>query len=178
MPSPMRDSSFRHRILDARSRARREGFRNFAGMGARNGVMAATMVAMGFSGSTIRSADARISTPALSDNPAPEKLIAELGTRFDVFGTTLKKWSVGSPLQSVLDSVSALLADPAVRADNIRHIRVDVPTVSLRIVDNARVIFRCSICGHDEISTVAPLCQHSRPCAHERTKRAGHSQTG
>jgi 2-methylcitrate dehydratase PrpD len=39
----------------------------------------------------------------------------------------------------VLDSVSALLADPAVRAGNIKHIRVDVPTVSLRIVDNSTV---------------------------------------
>jgi len=112
---------------------------DFGGMGARNGVMAATMVAMGFSGVDDPFSGRENIYTALSDNPAPEKLIAELGTRFDVFGTTLKKWSVGSPLQSVLDSVFALLADPAVRADNIRHIRVDVPTVSLRIVDNSTV---------------------------------------
>jgi 2-methylcitrate dehydratase PrpD len=67
----------------------------------------------------------------------PDALVAELGTRFEVFNTTIKKWSVGAPLQSVLDSVAALLADPAVRADNIKAIRVEVPTESLRIVDNS-----------------------------------------
>ena len=112
---------------------------DFGGMGARNGVMAATMVAMGMSGVEDPFSGRENIYTALSDNPAPEKLTAELGTRFDVFGTTLKKWSVGSPLQSVLDSVSALLADPAVRADNIRHVRVEVPIVSLRIVDNSTV---------------------------------------
>ena len=45
----------------------------------------------------------------LSDKPIPRELVAELGTRFEVFNTTIKKWSVGSPLQSLLDSVTALL---------------------------------------------------------------------
>jgi len=84
-----------------------------------------------------------------------------------VFGTTLKKWSVGSPLQSVLDSVSALLADPAVRADNIRHIRVDVPTVSLRIVDNSAVsdLSLQQSRGHDDLdrgATFASIHDHAR----------------
>jgi 2-methylcitrate dehydratase PrpD len=81
---------------------------------------------------------------ALGERPAPEKLLAELGTNYAVFGTTIKKWSVGSPLQSVLDSVSALLADPGVRADNIRRIRVDVPAATMRIVDNATIPDLCA----------------------------------
>jgi 2-methylcitrate dehydratase PrpD len=116
---------------------------DFGGMGARNGVMAATMVAMGFSGvEDPFSGNDNIYT-ALADQPAPEKLLAELGSSFAVFGTTIKKWTVGSPLQSVLDSVAALLDDPGVRADNIKHIRVDVPTASLRIVDNNTVPDLC-----------------------------------
>jgi 2-methylcitrate dehydratase PrpD len=110
---------------------------DFGGMGARNGVMAATMVAIGctavedpFSG------DENIYT-ALGEKPAPEKLLAELGSSYAVFGTTIKKWTVGAPLQSVLDSFAALLLDPGVRADNIKHIRVDMPTASMRIVDNS-----------------------------------------
>jgi 2-methylcitrate dehydratase PrpD len=110
---------------------------DFGGMGARNGVMAATMVAIGctavedpFSG------DENIYT-ALGEKPAPEKLLAELGSSYAVFGTTIKKWTVGAPLQSVLDSFAALLVDPGVRADNIKHIRVDMPTASMRIVDNS-----------------------------------------
>ena len=53
---------------------------DFGGMGARNGVMAATMVAMGFSGvEDPFSGNDNIYT-ALADQPAPEKLLAELST--------------------------------------------------------------------------------------------------
>ena len=116
---------------------------DFGGMGARNGVMAATMVAMGFSGvEDPFSGNDNIYT-ALADNPAPEKLLAELGSSYAVFGTTIKKWSVGAPLQAVLDSLSVLLADPAVRADNIKHITVDMPAASIRIVDNSTIPDLC-----------------------------------
>src|SRR5262245_21449509 len=116
---------------------------DFGGMGARNGVMAATMVAMGCSAvEDPFSGNENIYT-ALADKPAPEKLLAELGSNYAVFGTTIKKWSVGAPLQSVLDSVAALLNDPSVRADNIRRIRVDMPTNSLRIVDNSTIPDLC-----------------------------------
>src|SRR6202030_262486 len=87
---------------------------DFGGMGARNGVTAATMVAMGCSAvEDPFGGDDNIYT-ALGEKPAPEKLLVELGSNYAVFGTTIKKWSVGAPLQSVLDSVSALLADPGV----------------------------------------------------------------
>jgi 2-methylcitrate dehydratase PrpD len=116
---------------------------DFGGMGARNGVMAATMVAMGFSGvDDPFSGNDNIYT-ALAEKPAPEKLLAELGSSYAVFGTTIKKWTVGAPLQSVLDSVAALLVDPGVRADNIKHIRVDVPIASMRIVDNSPIPDLC-----------------------------------
>jgi 2-methylcitrate dehydratase PrpD len=110
---------------------------DFGGMGARNGVMAATMVAMGFTGVEDPFSGAENVYTALADKPAPEKLLAELGSSFAVFGTTIKKWTVGAPLQSVLDSLAALLVDPGVRADNIKHIRVDMPTASMRIVNNS-----------------------------------------
>jgi 2-methylcitrate dehydratase PrpD len=116
---------------------------DFGGMGARNGVMAATMVALGFTGVEDPFSGGENVFTALADTPKPQELIAELGMRFEVFNTTIKKWSVGSPLQSVLDSVAALLEDPAVRAGNIRHIAVDIPTESLRIVDNSTIPDLC-----------------------------------
>jgi 2-methylcitrate dehydratase PrpD len=116
---------------------------DFGGMGARNGVMAATMVAFGFTAvQDPFSGDQNVFT-ALAETPSPEKLVAELGTRFDIFGTTIKKWCVGSPLQSVLDSVAVLLEDPAVRAGSIKRIAVDIPTESLRIVDNSTIPDLC-----------------------------------
>jgi 2-methylcitrate dehydratase PrpD len=117
---------------------------DFAGMGARNGVTAATMVAMGCSAvEDPFGGDDNIYT-ALGEKPAPEKLLAELGSNFAVFGTTIKKWSVGAPLQSVLDCVAALLGDAGVRADNIRRIRVDMPAATMRIVDNATIPDLCA----------------------------------
>jgi 2-methylcitrate dehydratase PrpD len=116
---------------------------DFGGMGARNGVMAATMVAMGFSAVDDPFSGRENIYTALADNPAPEKLIAELGSSYAVFDTTIKKWSVGMPLQAVLDSMAALLADPAVREGNIKHIRVDMPTETLRIVDNSTIPDLC-----------------------------------
>jgi 2-methylcitrate dehydratase PrpD len=116
---------------------------DFAGMGARNGVMAATMVAMGFSAVDDPFSGRENIYTALADNPAPEKLLAELGSSYAVFGTTIKKWSVGAPLQAVLDSMATLLADSAVREGNIKHIRVDMPTEALRIVDNSTIPDLC-----------------------------------
>src|SRR5262249_54677063 len=80
---------------------------------------------------------------ALADNPAPEKLLADLGTKYAVYGTTIKKWSVGAPLQAVLDAMAVLIANPGVRADTLPHIPVDMPADSLRIVDNSPIPDLC-----------------------------------
>jgi 2-methylcitrate dehydratase PrpD len=109
---------------------------DYGGMGARNGVMAATMVAFGFTGVEDCFSGNPSVFASLGDKVAPEKLVAGLGTNFAVSNTTIKKWSVGAPLQSVLDSIAALIENPAVRADNIKSIRIEMPTDSLRIVDN------------------------------------------
>ena len=84
----------------ARDREHIEKAFDFGGMGARNGVMAATMVAMGCTGVEDIFSGEESAFSALADKPAPEQLIAELGTRFDIHTTTIKKWSVGAPLQS------------------------------------------------------------------------------
>ena len=109
---------------------------DFGGMGARNGVMAATMVAMGFTGVK----DPFSGTPSifsvLGENPAPGKLIAGLGTRFDILGCSIKQWGVGEPLQSVLDNMQALVQDPAVTPANLKRIVVEVATGDVHIVDN------------------------------------------
>jgi 2-methylcitrate dehydratase PrpD len=116
---------------------------DYGGMGARNGVMAATMVAMGFTGVEDVFSGQPNAFTALAKKPAPEKLVAELGTRFEVFNTTIKKWTVGGPLQPVLDSMFALMPDPAVRAGNIKRVVVEIPTESLAIVDNATASDLC-----------------------------------
>ncbi len=109
---------------------------DFGGMGARNGVMAATMVAMGFTGVEDPFSGSPNIFSVLGNEPAPENMIADLGRRFYILGTTIKQWGAGEPLQSVLDNMMALIKDPAVRPGNIKRIVVDVPTGDVHIVNN------------------------------------------
>jgi 2-methylcitrate dehydratase PrpD len=105
-------------------------------MGARNGVMAATMVSSGAT-ATDDPFSGKISIfSALGEKPNPDLLVAELGSRYEILNTTIKKWTVGLPLQSVLDNVAALLDDRAVRAGKIKHITIEVATGDIHIVDN------------------------------------------
>jgi 2-methylcitrate dehydratase PrpD len=109
---------------------------DFGGMGARNGVTAATMVAFGCTAVDDPFSGATNILSVLGDKPAPDALVAELGTRFEVMNATLKKWSVGLPLQSVLDSTAALISNRAVRAGNIKRIVVQISAGDIHIVDN------------------------------------------
>jgi 2-methylcitrate dehydratase PrpD len=113
---------------------------DFGGMGARNGVTAATMIAAGFTGvDDPLSGEKNMFTALGGDKPEPGELTAELGKRFEIIDTSIKKWCVGSPLQSVLDCVAELLKDPAVRAGQIKRIVVDMPADRLHIVDNKTI---------------------------------------
>jgi 2-methylcitrate dehydratase PrpD len=117
---------------------------DFGGMGARNGVTAATMIASGFTGvDDFLSGEKNLFTAVGGDKPVPGELSAELGKRFEVMNTSIKKWTVGSPLQSVLDAVTVLLEDPAVRAGKVKRIVVDMPADRLHIVDNRTISDIC-----------------------------------
>jgi 2-methylcitrate dehydratase PrpD len=109
---------------------------DFGGMGSRNGVMAATMADMGFTAVEDPFSGSSTVFTALGDKPVPEALIAGLGTDFEILGTTIKKWSVGVPLQSVLDSMTLMLQDGAVRAGSIKRILVEASPDDLHIIDN------------------------------------------
>ena len=113
---------------------------DFGGMGARNGVTAATMIASGFTGvDDFLSGTKNLFTAVGGDKPLPGELVAELGTRYEIMNTSIKKWTVGSPLQSVLDAVTVLLEDAAVRAGKVRRIVVDMPADRLHIVNNRTI---------------------------------------
>ena len=113
---------------------------DFGGMGARDGVTAATMIASGFTGvDDFLSGTKNLFTTVGGKRPLPSELTAELGNRFEIMNTSIKKWSVGSPLQSVLDGVAVLLNDPAVRAGKVKRVVVDVPADRLHIVDNRTI---------------------------------------
>jgi 2-methylcitrate dehydratase PrpD len=109
---------------------------DFGGMGARNGVSAASMVEAGFSGVEDPFSGRDNLFSALGQDPEPSRLTAELGTRFEIMLASIKKWCVGSPNQAVLDAVSALVEAHGISSDNIRSIVITMPSDRIHIVDN------------------------------------------
>jgi 2-methylcitrate dehydratase PrpD len=109
---------------------------DFGGMGARNGVAGALMVAAGFSGIDDLFSGRNHFYTAFGETPKPDELTRELGTRFEIMEASIKKWCVGSPIQSVLDAVTGLLAEHKPRPDDLRAIRITMPDDRMHIVDN------------------------------------------
>ncbi|HLH90025.1 MAG TPA: MmgE/PrpD family protein [Xanthobacteraceae bacterium] len=112
---------------------------DFGGMGARNGVAAATMVAAGFTGVDDPLGGKHNLFTALGAAPAPDKLTAELGHRYEIMHASIKKWCVGSPIQAALDALTLLMAEHRLGADDVRAIVVDMPDDRLHIVDNRAI---------------------------------------
>src|SRR5215469_8729690 len=112
---------------------------DFGGMGARNGVAAATMVAAGFTAVDDPLGGTHNLFTALGAAPSPEKLTAELGHRYEIMLASIKKWCVGSPIQAALDAITLLIAEHGLNADNVRRIVVDMPDDRLHIVDNRTI---------------------------------------
>jgi 2-methylcitrate dehydratase PrpD len=112
---------------------------DFGGMGARNGVAAATMVAAGFSAVDDPFGGAHNLFTALAEEAAPDELTAGLGARFEIMRASIKKWCVGSPIQAALDALTLLMAQHGLTADNVRRIVVDMPDDRLHIVNNRTI---------------------------------------
>jgi 2-methylcitrate dehydratase PrpD len=109
---------------------------DFAGMGARNGVTAALMVQMGFTGVDDVFDGEHNAIEALSREPKPEEMAAGLGERYFVTETAIKTFSVGYPIQSPLDALLTLRRQHGLNPDNVERIVARLPEDGARIVDN------------------------------------------
>lgn len=109
---------------------------DFSGMGARNGVTAAIMVQMGFTGVWDVLDGEHNALIALSAEPKPEAMVAGLGERFLVAETAIKPYSVGYPIQAPLDAFLTLVRQHRLTPDNVERIEVRLPEDGARIVDD------------------------------------------
>ncbi|HUJ49862.1 MAG TPA: MmgE/PrpD family protein, partial [Bryobacteraceae bacterium] len=80
----------------------------FAGMPARNGVSAAEIVASGGTGVDDILSGQDNFLLAYAPQADPAKLVDQLGERYEIVRTNIKKWSVGSPIQAPLDALENL----------------------------------------------------------------------
>ena len=97
----------------------------FGGMPARNGVTAAMLVDAGLTGEwDIFEGPYYNFLECYSSNPIPEELVKDLGTRFEVMETHIKKWCVGSPIQAPADAVLGIIQKHNVRPGDVEHVTV------------------------------------------------------
>jgi 2-methylcitrate dehydratase PrpD len=109
---------------------------DFGGMPARNGVAAAAMVAHGFTGLEDVLSGERNFFVAYGHSPDPEELVRELGERYEILQTDIKRWAVGSPIQAPLDSLLELIREHRLRADDVERVIVRVAHLGANTTDN------------------------------------------
>jgi 2-methylcitrate dehydratase PrpD len=109
---------------------------DFSGMGARNGVTAAIMVQLGFTGVWDVLDGEHNALQALSAEPKPEEMVAGLGSRFFVTETAIKPFSVGYPIQAPLDAFLKLRREHGLNEGNVQSIVVRLPEDGARVVND------------------------------------------
>jgi 2-methylcitrate dehydratase PrpD len=109
---------------------------DFGGMGARNGVSAALMVQAGFTGVADVLDGEHNMIQALSTEPRPEEMVADLGRRFYVTETAIKTFSVGYPIQAPLDALLTLRREHNLTPANVARIVARLPEDGALIVSN------------------------------------------
>jgi 2-methylcitrate dehydratase PrpD len=96
----------------------------FGGMPARGGVTSALLVHSGWTGvDDILSGEDNF---LLANEPHgdPNALVDRLGERYEIVRTSIKKWTVGSPIQAPLDALETMLKRQPFEADQVREIIV------------------------------------------------------
>ncbi len=111
----------------------------FAGFGARSGVTAALLIQAGGTGIADIFTGADNFFLAFQPKADPEKLIEKLGERYEVTRTSIKKWTVGSPIQATLDALEIMFKKRSFDADQVRSVVVRVATNEASIVNNREI---------------------------------------
>ncbi len=109
---------------------------DFGGMGARNGIMAATMVQAGFTGVWDVLDGEHNVLEAFSSSPRPNELTDRLGTFFEITNTAIKAFPVGYPIQSALDALFAIMTRENVGGADVEQVVAILPEDGARIVND------------------------------------------
>jgi 2-methylcitrate dehydratase PrpD len=108
----------------------------FGGMSARNGVTAAQLVKIGWTGvdDVFSGADNFFQAYAPASDPA--MLVEQLGERYEITRTDIKKWTVGSPIQGPLDAIEILRKRRPFDVGEVASVVVRLAPTVAAVVDN------------------------------------------
>jgi 2-methylcitrate dehydratase PrpD len=108
----------------------------FGGAPARNGVTSAILIQLGATGVLDILSGPDNFLQAFNPKADPTVLVQELGQRFEVTRTNIKKWTVGSPIQAPLDALQDLMEQNHLKADDIKTVNVRVATSEAKTVND------------------------------------------
>ena len=108
----------------------------YAGMPARGGVTSALLVESGWTGVDDIFSGADNFFLAYAPQANPTGLVDQLGERFEVVATDIKKWTVGAPIQAPLDALEILLRRRPFSADDVQQVNVRVARTQGSVVNN------------------------------------------
>jgi 2-methylcitrate dehydratase PrpD len=108
----------------------------FGSMGARNGVNAALVVHSGWTGVNDVLSGPNNFVESYHPKADPAGMIEQLGERYGVVQTTLKKWTTGGPIQAPLDALENLRKRQPFAADQVKQVVVRAATSAAYTVNN------------------------------------------
>src|SRR5215469_16378975 len=108
----------------------------FAGMNARSGVTSALVVHAGFDGLDDIFSGVDNYFLAYAPNAHTDELVNQLGERYEITRTNIKKWTVGSPIQAPLDCLYNILKKRPVNVADIKSVVVREAGTEAKVVNN------------------------------------------
>jgi len=111
----------------------------FGGMPARNGVTSALVVRSGWTGLDDIFTGPGNFFAAYAPDADRGELVDGLGERFEVARTDIKKWTVGSPIQGVLDCIELIRNAHAFTPDRVARVTVHLAPTVAEVVDNREI---------------------------------------
>jgi len=108
----------------------------FGAMGARNGVNVALVVHSGWTGVNDVLSGPNNFVESYNSKADPSGMIEQLGERYGVVQTTIKKWTTGGPIQAPLDALENLRKRQPFAADQVKQVVVRAATSAAYTVNN------------------------------------------
>lgn len=108
----------------------------FGGFPARNGVTAALLIHTGATGVNDIFFGSDNFFAAFGPHADTGILISQLGKRYEITRTNIKKWTVGSPIQAPLDALQLIMQKHSFNARDVKKVIVRVAASEARTVDN------------------------------------------
>src|SRR3984893_4582732 len=108
----------------------------FGAMGARNGVTAALLVRSGWTGVNDVLSGPQNFVKSYAPKADPAGLTEKLGERYEVSLTSIKDWTTGGPILTLLDAIVNLRKQRPFEASDVRHVVVRSATSQAERVNN------------------------------------------